>query len=108
MRVAVDTGNGVAGLFVAPLLRSLGCEVTELYSELDGSFPHHIPNPETEANLCDLSKVVVDTVSEIGLGFDGDGDRLGMVDELGTYEKQTTSLFSWLVTTSHDIREQRC
>lgn len=87
LKVAVDTGNGVVGPFVTPLLKSLGCEVVELYTELDGTFPHHLPNPETEANLQELMQIVKSTRSDIGLGFDGDGDRIGMVDDLGAYRE---------------------
>jgi len=87
MRVAIDTGNGVGGIFIPELLRRLGCEVVELYTEPDGNFPNHIPNPETQANLAELEKVVVRTNSDIGFGYDGDADRMGMVDEQGKYRE---------------------
>ena len=85
LRVAVDTGNGVAGLLAPHLLRELGCEVVEVHCELDGSFPSHLPNPEHEANVLDLEQAVIAERADIGLAFDGDGDRLGLVDENGRY-----------------------
>lgn len=85
MKVAVDTGNGIAGAIVPPLLKRIGCEVVELFTELDGTFPNHLPNPEHEEFLTDLKRVVVESKAEIGIGFDGDGDRLGLIDEKGGY-----------------------
>ncbi|MEN6393914.1 MAG: phosphomannomutase/phosphoglucomutase [Anaerolineaceae bacterium] len=85
MRVAVDTGNGIAGAVVPPLLKRLGCQVVELFTELDGTFPNHLPNPEHEEYLTDLKRVVVESHADIGIGFDGDGDRLGLIDEKGGY-----------------------
>lgn len=85
MKVAIDTGNGVAGLFVPAMLRRLGCEVIELHCDLDGTFPHHLPNPEREANVLDLEEVVVNERADVGFGIDGDGDRLAMIDERGTF-----------------------
>ena len=87
MKVAVDTGNGVGGLFIPQLLRRLGCEVVELYTEPDGNFPNHIPNPETQANLADLEKIVAEQKCDVGFGYDGDADRMGLVDETGTYRE---------------------
>ena len=83
MRVAVDCGNGVAGAFAPRLLRMLGCEVRELFCEVDGSFPNHHPDPADPHNLEDLKRVLRDTDAEIGLAFDGDGDRLGVVTKHG-------------------------
>ena len=82
-RVAVDTGNGVAGLFAPELLRSLGCDLVELYTELDSSFPNHPPDPQMPENVVDLQNKVRETGVDIGLAFDGDGDRLGVIDERG-------------------------
>jgi phosphomannomutase len=65
------------GLTVPPLLKRIGCEVVELFTELDGTFPNHLPNPEHEQYLTDLKRVVVETKADIGMGFDGDGDRVG-------------------------------
>jgi phosphomannomutase/phosphoglucomutase len=82
-RVAVDTGNGVAGLFAPALLREVGCEVIELYCELDSTFPHHLPDPQMPENVVDLQEKVRETGADLGLAFDGDGDRLGVIDERG-------------------------
>ncbi len=83
MRVAVDCGNGVAGAFAPQLLRRLGCQVTELFCDVDGSFPNHHPDPADPHNLEDLQRVLRETDCEIGLAFDGDGDRLGVVTKDG-------------------------
>ena len=83
MKVVVDTGNGVAGLFVPELLRRLGCEVVELYTEPDSTFPNHLPDPEQEENMRDLMALVPEVGAEVGLAWDGDGDRLGVCDEQG-------------------------
>lgn len=85
LKVAIDTGNGVAGLTAPVMLKRLGCEVIEVFTELDGSFPHHLPNPENEAYLADLQKRVVEGGADLGIGYDGDGDRLGLIDENGRY-----------------------
>ncbi len=83
MKVTVDCGNGVAGAYVAKLYRALGCTVEELYCEVDGHFPNHHPDPSIPANLQDLISTVKDNGSELGLAFDGDGDRLGVVTRDG-------------------------
>lgn len=83
LRVAVDCGNGVAGVIAPELLRQLGCEVVELYSEVDGTFPNHHPNPSVPANLEELIACVREQRLDLGLAFDGDGDRLGVVDAEG-------------------------
>ena len=83
MRVTVDCGNGVAGAYVAELYRQLGCEVRELFCEVDGHFPNHHPDPSQPENLQDLIAALQDGDSEIGLAFDGDGDRLGVVTKDG-------------------------
>jgi phosphomannomutase/phosphoglucomutase len=83
LRVVVDAGNGIAGSFAPDLLRRLGCEVTELYCESDGSFPHHLPDPEMEENMRDLVARVRETGADLGLAYDGDADRVGVVDERG-------------------------
>ncbi|MHB1668848.1 MAG: phosphomannomutase/phosphoglucomutase [Thiomonas sp.] len=83
LKVAVDCGNGVSGAFAPDLLRRLGCEVTELFCEVDGTFPNHHPDPADPHNLEDLQRVLRDTDAEIGLAFDGDGDRLGVVTKRG-------------------------
>lgn len=83
VRVVVDAGNGTAGLVAPRLLRSLGCEVVELYCEPDGRFPHHHPDPTVLANLTDLRSVVLEVQADLGVAYDGDSDRLGVVDERG-------------------------
>ena len=83
LRVVVDAGNGVAGVFAPELLRRLGCEVTELYCESDGSFPHHLPDPEMEENVRDLVAKVRETNADVGIAYDGDADRVGVIDERG-------------------------
>ena len=83
MRIAVDCGNGVAGMVAARLYRALGCEVEELYCEVDGDFPNHHPDPSRPENLADLVARVRSGRSELGFAFDGDGDRLGVVTKRG-------------------------
>lgn len=83
MHVTVDCGNGVAGAYVAKLYRQLGCSVQELYCEVDGHFPNHHPDPSQPENLQDLITALQGCDSEIGLAFDGDGDRLGVVTKDG-------------------------
>ena len=83
MRIAVDCGNGVAGMAAPLLYRQLGCEVRELYCEVDGSFPNHHPDPSRPENLVDLIAAVKQGGCELGLAFDGDGDRLGVVTREG-------------------------
>ncbi len=83
IKIAVDCGNGVAGAFAADLYRGMGCEVVELFCEVDGTFPNHHPDPAHPENLQDLIKALQDTDAEIGLAFDGDGDRLGIVTKDG-------------------------
>jgi phosphomannomutase/phosphoglucomutase len=82
-RVAIDCGNGVAGVIAPRLFRRLGCEVVELFSEVDGRFPNHHPDPSRPENLRDLVSALKKGDSEIGLAFDGDGDRLGVVTKGG-------------------------
>ena len=83
MRIAVDCGNGVPGAFSPDLFRRLGCEVEELFCEVDGNFPNHHPDPSQPENLQDLIAALKKGNTEIGLAFDGDGDRLGVVTRQG-------------------------
>lgn len=83
MKVAIDAGNGVAGAIAPALFRKMGCEVTELFCEVDGTFPNHHPDPAEPENLHDLMACLKTTDCEIGLAFDGDGDRLGVVTKTG-------------------------
>ncbi len=83
MRIVVDSGNGIAGASAPGIFRALGCEVTELFSEVDGNFPNHHPDPSKPENLRDLINALKNSDAEIGLAFDGDGDRLGIVTKDG-------------------------
>jgi phosphomannomutase/phosphoglucomutase len=83
IRIAVDCGNGVAGAYAPALFRGLGCAVTELYCEVDGNFPNHHPDPSQPKNLEDLIALLRAGGHELGLAFDGDGDRLGVVTRDG-------------------------
>ena len=83
VKVVVDSGNGCGGLLAPRLLRELGCEVVELYSEPDGTFPNHHPDPTVEANMTVLKKTVVEQKAALGIGYDGDADRIGVVDDSG-------------------------
>jgi phosphomannomutase/phosphoglucomutase len=83
MRIAVDCGNGVAGMLAPKLYRALGCEVEELYCEVDGRFPNHHPDPSVPKNLKELIDTVKKGNAELGIAFDGDGDRLGLVTKDG-------------------------
>jgi phosphomannomutase/phosphoglucomutase len=83
MKIAVDCGNGVAGAYAPTLFRRLGCEVTELFCEVDGHFPNHHPDPSQPENLRDLIANLASTDNELGIAFDGDGDRLGVVTKDG-------------------------
>ncbi len=83
MKVIVDCGNGVAGVAAPQLLRALGCEVTALFCEVDGHFPNHHPDPSQPENLEDLKRALSEQDADIGLAFDGDGDRLGVVTPSG-------------------------
>ncbi|WP_019559273.1 phosphomannomutase/phosphoglucomutase [Caldimonas manganoxidans] len=83
MKIVVDSGNGIAGASAPGILRALGCEVIELYSEVDGHFPNHHPDPSKPENLADLIAAVQAHGAELGMAFDGDGDRLGVVTRQG-------------------------
>jgi phosphomannomutase/phosphoglucomutase len=96
MKIAIDCGNGVAGGIAPQLFRALGCEVVELFCEVDGSFPNHHPDPSKPENLQDLIRALRNTEAEIGLAFDGDGDRLGVVTRDGAiiYPDRQLMLFA--------------
>lgn len=83
LKVVVDCGNGVAGDLAPRLLRALGCEVIELYCEVDGHFPNHHPDPSQPENLKDLIASVLTNKADLGLAFDGDGDRVALIDGKG-------------------------
>ena len=96
MKIVVDSGNGIPGASAPGILRALGCEVTELYSEVDGDFPNHHPDPSKPENLAELMRAVQGSDAEIGLAFDGDGDRLGVVTKSGNiiYPDRQLMLFA--------------
>jgi phosphomannomutase/phosphoglucomutase len=81
--VVVDAGNGTGGVVGVPIMRELGCQVKALYCEMDGRFPHHHPDPTVEKNLQDLIAMVQKTKADLGIGYDGDADRVGVIDEEG-------------------------
>ncbi|MBB4841566.1 phosphomannomutase [Paucibacter oligotrophus] len=83
MKVVVDSGNGIPGATAPAILRALGCEVIDIYSKVDGDFPNHHPDPSRPENLEDLKRIVHACDAELGLAFDGDGDRLGVVTKDG-------------------------
>lgn len=96
MKIVVDSGNGVAGASAPAILRALGCEVTELFSEVDGDFPNHHPDPSKPENLRDLIQALKAGDAELGLAFDGDGDRLGIITKEGNniYPDRQMMLFA--------------
>jgi len=96
IKIVVDAGNGVAGAYAPALYRALGCEVDELYCAVDGRFPNHHPDPSVPANLADLIARLKQGDAEIGLAFDGDGDRLGVVTKDGAivYPDRQLMLFA--------------
>jgi len=83
LKVVIDAGNGMAGMLMPPLFERLDCELVPLYFDLDGSFPHHEANPLKPENIVDLQKKVVEVGADVGVAFDGDGDRVAFVDERG-------------------------
>jgi phosphomannomutase len=96
MKIVIDSGNGVAGASAPGIFRALGCEVIELFSEVDGNFPNHHPDPSKPENLQDLIATLRSSGAELGLAFDGDGDRLGIVTRGGNniYPDRQMMLFA--------------
>ena len=96
MKIVVDSGNGIAGASAPGIFRALGCEVIELFSEVDGNFPNHHPDPSKPENLSDLINALQNSDAELGLAFDGDGDRLGIVTKGGNniYPDRQMMLFA--------------
>lgn len=84
IKVVIDSGHGMGGMVAPRLIKGLGCEVVELYSNLDSNFPDHHPDPSVLENMKDLQAKVLETKSDLGIAFDGDADRIGVVDEKGT------------------------
>ena len=103
LKIAIDCGNGVAGAFAGEMYRAMGCTVTELFCEVDGTFPNHHPDPAHPENLQDLIRCLQNGDAEIGLAFDGDGDRLGVVTKDGQiiYPDRQLMLFAEDVLTRH-------
>ena len=96
LKVVIDAGNGTGGVVAGPLLKDLGCEVEELYCEIDGRFPNHFPDPTVPDNLKTLIDRVLKTRADVGIGYDGDADRIGVVDDQGNiiWGDQLMILFS--------------
>jgi phosphomannomutase len=96
IKIVIDSGNGVAGASAPQIFRALGCEVVELFSEVDGNFPNHHPDPSKPENLRDLIAALKTSGAELGLAFDGDGDRLGIVTRGGNniYPDRQMMLFA--------------
>ncbi|HKO87428.1 MAG TPA: phosphomannomutase/phosphoglucomutase, partial [Burkholderiales bacterium] len=96
MSIVIDCGNGVAGAVAPELYKRLGCDVQELFCDVDGTFPNHHPDPSQPKNLVDLIKAVRESDAELGLAFDGDGDRLGVVTKDGAiiYPDRQLMLFA--------------
>jgi phosphomannomutase len=96
LKIVVDCGNGVAGASAPDIYRAIGCEVIELFSEVDGNFPNHHPDPSKPENLRDLIAKLKETGADLGLAFDGDGDRLGIITKEGNniYPDRQMMLFA--------------
>jgi phosphomannomutase/phosphoglucomutase len=83
LRAGIDAGNGTAGVVAVPIIRNLGCEVFDIYCDMDGNFPNHEPDPTVVKNMQDLIGLVREKGLDVGIGYDGDGDRIGIIDEKG-------------------------
>ena len=107
IKVVVDCGNGSAGEIAPKLMRELGYEVVELFCEIDGNFPNHHPDPGKVDNLQDLIKAVKENSADVGIAFDGDGDRLGVITEKGEiiFPDQLMMIFAMDVLKNHPGKE---
>ena len=107
MKISIDCGNGVAGMYAAKIFKSIGCDVRELFCDVDGTFPNHHPDPSKPENLRDLIKDVAEGESELGLAFDGDADRLGVVTKQGEiiYPDRLMMMFADDLLTRHKNAE---
>ena len=94
LHVVIDCGNGAASLVAKQALEQLGCQVTGLYCDLDGRFPNHHPDPTVVENLEDLRNTVKQLGADVGIGYDGDADRIGAIDEQGKYFMGGSSPFA--------------
>jgi phosphomannomutase/phosphoglucomutase len=114
IKLVIDSGNGTAGLAAPKIFRSLGCQMEDLYSEVDGRFPNHHPDPTVPEYMKDLIAKVKDTGAEVGIGYDGDADRIGVVDPLGNiiWGDQLLILFARQILQSHPgatiVSEVKC
>ncbi|OPL11543.1 MAG: phosphomannomutase [delta proteobacterium MLS_D] len=114
LRIAVDGGNGVGGHFGIPVFERLGCDVTPLYCEMDGNFPNHFPDPTVEENLTDLKATVLKEQLDMGIAFDGDADRIGVITGSGRvlWGDELLLLFSRFILKDHPgaaiIGEVKC
>ena len=97
LKIVVDAGNGMGGIYAPTILRGLGHDITELYCEPNGNFPNHHPNPEKSENMQDLADKVKTLGADVGLAFDGDADRVGVVDEQGNHIS-ADKILAWLAT----------
>ena len=96
LKIVIDAGNGTAGEIAPQLWEDLGCEVIRLYCELDGNFPNHLPDPTVPKYVVDLQKLVLEHQADLGIGYDGDADRIGVIDDRGRiiYADRLIALFS--------------
>ena len=96
LKVGIDAGNGTAGVIAVPILKQLNCEIYDIYCDMDGNFPNHEADPTVLKNMADLISMVKDNGLDLGIGYDGDGDRIGVVDEKGNliYGDQLMIIFS--------------
>lgn len=103
LKVVIDAGNGTAGVVASPILKKMGCDVIELYCEMDGNFPHHHPDPLLPDAMQDLINKVLETRADLGIAYDGDGDRIGAVDDRGNivWGDQLMVVFSRDILASH-------
>ena len=114
VKVAIDAGNGTGGVVAGPILERLGCPAEPLFFEMDGNFPNHIADPTVAKNMAVLSQKVIDEGLELGIGFDGDTDRIGVVDEKGQliYGDMLTLIFAREILKEHPggkfIGEVKC
>lgn len=114
LRVGIDAGNGTGGITALPVLRGLGCEVHDIYCDLDGTFPNHEADPTQKKNMTDLIALVKSKNLDLGIGYDGDADRIGVVDKYGNiiYGDQLMIIYAKEILSRHPgatfISEVKC
>ncbi|MBI4633973.1 MAG: phosphomannomutase/phosphoglucomutase [Deltaproteobacteria bacterium] len=114
LNIVIDGGNGVGGLFALPLFRRFGCRVTDIYCNPDGRFPHHFPDPTIPENLTELKALVLEKKADVGIAYDGDADRLGVITDRGEilWGDELLLLFSRFILQEHPgaaiIGEVKC